>query len=75
LNDARPGLGYRWRQFAPARITDHERFWPSFDFSPETVSVKPIDPNQQVKLIRKTVDRMIRQAKEAGSLATPNLGA
>jgi hypothetical protein len=39
------------------------------------VSVKPVDANQQVKLIRKTVDRMIRQAKKTCSLTTPNLGA
>jgi hypothetical protein len=38
------------------------------------MSVKPIDANQQVKLIRKAVDRMIRQAKETRSLTTPNLG-
>jgi hypothetical protein len=75
LNDASPSLGYHWRQFASARITDHECFRPGFDFSPETVSVKPIDADEQVKLIRKTIDRMIRQAKETCSLATPNLGA
>jgi hypothetical protein len=75
LNDSCSGLGHHWRQVAAARVTDNERVWPRFDFSPEAVSVKPIDANQQVKLIRKTFDRMIRQAKEACSLATPNLGA
>jgi hypothetical protein len=75
LNDASPRPGHHWRQVASARITNHECFRPSFDFSPKTVSVKPVDANQQVKLIRKAVDRMIRQAKETRSLTTPNLGA
>ena len=75
FDDASAGLShYRW-QAAPARITDHKCFRPAFNFGSETVSVKPIDANQQVKLIRKTVDGIIRQAKQTCGLTTSNLRA
>jgi hypothetical protein len=39
------------------------------------VGVKPVDANQQIKLISKTFDRVIGQAQETCSFATSNLGA